>query len=469
MAEAPVGAGGAAAMARFGRALRRRGVRVGLSDEADGLAALTLVDVGDRGEVRLALRAALKIQPRDAAAFEELFAALWSARPAGDEAEVAEAAERMAVASPRRREEPAGERQRRLARGAPLPATARRPPDPSDGAAGGQRRGMAETETAAAAGEQAAPGGEEPGYSPEPLLRRKAFADCSAADLVAMERLMDELARRLASRPGRRRVPVHGAARGEADLRRSFRRAVAHGGEFLELARRRRAIERPRLVVLCDTSGSMDPHARFLLAFALALRRVARRCELFAFNTALVRLTPWLRAPRTARTATQAGTAATSAGAAGRPWAAGASGGAAPLPASGPRPTAEALSPGRMGEVERVLRQLAAEVPDWSGGTRIGECLAEFVERWLDEVVDGWTVVLILSDGLDRGDVAPLGRAMRAIHGRARRVLWLNPLAGDRRYEPTARAMAAALPWVDRLLPAHDLESLERLLPLLAA
>jgi uncharacterized protein with von Willebrand factor type A (vWA) domain len=87
----------------------------------------------------------------------------------------------------------------------------------------------------------------------------------------------------------------------------------------------------------------------------------------------------------------------------------------------------------------------------------------------MDSLVNQRTVVLILSDGLDRGDVAPLAGAMRALHARARKVFWLNPLAGDPRYEPTARAMAAALPYVDRLLPAHNLESLARLLPLLAA
>jgi hypothetical protein len=119
--------------------------------------------------------------------------------------------------------------------------------------------------------------------------------------------------------------------------------------------------------------------------------------------------------------------------------------------------------------VRRTLERVAAGVPDWSGGTRIGECLAAFVARHLDALVDRRTVVLILSDGLDRGDVAPLAGAMAALHRRARRVLWLNPLAGDPRYEATARAMAAALPFVDRLLPAHDLESLARLLPHLAA
>jgi uncharacterized protein len=368
-------------LARFGRALKSHGVAVTLSDEADGLAALTLVDLGDRDEVRLALRSALKIRQRDAAAFEELFARLWSLGAAAPAAN-------PPVDAPR------------------IPG----PPRPGGRLPGRQGR-ESEREVDVTLGE-------EPGYSPEAVLRRKAFDECSAADLAAMERLLERLVPRLATRPSRRRVPVRG--RGEPDLRRSFRRVVAHGGELLSLARRARAIERPRLVVLCDTSGSMDPHTRFLLTFVLALRRVTRSeraTEVFAFNTALVRLTSSLR-------------------------------------------------PGR---IDLTLDRLASQVPDWSGGTKIGECLAEFTKYYLDELVNGQTIVIILSDGLDRGDVAPLAEAMRAIQARARRVLWLNPLAGDARYEPTARAMAAALPYIDRLLPAHNLESLERLLPLLAA
>jgi uncharacterized protein with von Willebrand factor type A (vWA) domain len=421
----PPAAGLVVHLARFGRALRERGVGVNLSDEADGLAALTLVDLGDREEVRRALRAALKIRQRNAAAFEELFARLWSGRPEGPENKAPDGP------PPLRREDPSRPPRPDLSPPVPMPRA------PAMGA--GMPRGPEPEprEPRAPDTEREAPaGGEEPGYSPEAALRRKSFEECSGADLEEMERLLARLALRLATRRSRRRVPVPG--RGEPDLRRSFRRAVAHGGEFVALARRARAIEEPRLVVLCDTSGSMDPHTRFLLAFVLALRRVARRSELFAFNTALVRLTPWLRTARP-----------------GRPGGPGSAGG----PGGQQRP----------GQVEQTLAHLAASVPDWSGGTRIGECLAEFVDRWLDPLVCGRTVVLILSDGLDRGDVLPLAAAMRAIRGRARRVLWLNPLAGDRRYEPTARAMAAALPYVDRLLPAHNLESLERLLPLLVA
>jgi hypothetical protein len=108
-------------------------------------------------------------------------------------------------------------------------------------------------------------------------------------------------------------------------------------------------------------------------------------------------------------------------------------------------------------------------VPGWSGGTKIGESLSEFVSRYRDEMVGPKTAVVIVSDGLDRGDTAVLARAMRAIRARARRVIWLNPLLGDPRYEPTARGMQAALPFLDVLAPAHNLESLERLLPMVAA
>jgi uncharacterized protein len=254
-------------------------------------------------------------------------------------------------------------------------------------------------------------GADAPGYSPEALLRRKPFDECTPGDLAAMERLLARAALRLATRRSRRLVPTR--ARGAVDSRRSFRGALATDGEFLRLARRARAVEEPRLVVLCDTSGSMDSHTRFLLCFLLGLKKAARSTEIFVFNTALTRLTPW-------------------------------------------------LSPGK---IAPTLERVAAGVPDWSGGTRIGDSLAEFVDSHLDEMVGAKTVVLIVSDGLDRGDTAILARAMRAIKSRARRVIWLNPLLGDPRFEPTARGMEAALPFVDLLASAHNLESLERLVP----
>ncbi len=367
-------------LARFAGALRERGIPAGLSDEVDAVEALALVDLSDRAEVRRALRAALKVRRRDAEVFDELFDLLWGSQNV--------AFKRIAPAAP-----PVSDRLGPLHRF-------------------GKARGA---EAHAEESERVPSKGDLPGYSPEVLLRRKPFDQCTGSELVAMERLVARLALRLATRRSRRLVP---ALRGVAvDPRRSFRKALATDGELLRLARRARAIEEPRLVVLCDTSGSMDAHTRFLLAFVLSLKRVARRTEVFAFNTGLTRLTPWLAA----------------------------------------------------GKIGRTLERLAAGVPDWSGGTRIGESLASFVGAHLDEMVNAKTVVVIVSDGLDRGNPELLVGAMRAIRSRARKVIWLNPLVGDPRYEPTARGMEAALPYVDLLLPAHNLESLERLLPELAA
>ncbi len=361
-------------LAQFARALRASGARVAMGDEVDALAALLRVDLGDPDEVRWALRCALKIRPRDAATFEALFARMWLAR----------------------------------GHAAPPPAS---PPNAGHGP--GRPRapgawplaGMQEAEA-----EVADPDGAEPGASREALFRNKSFELCDERDLAAMEPILARMAQNLATRRSRRLRPTRG--RGAWDLRRSLRRSLATAGELISFARRTRPIETPKLVFLCDTSGSMEMHTQFLLAFARALRRVAKGTEVFAFNTELVRVTPWLAGPQ-----------------------------------------------------ERVLARLAAAVPDWSGGTRIGECLATFVDHHLDELVDSRTVVIVFSDGLDRGDPDVLAGALRRIQARARRVIWLNPLSGDPRYEPTARGMAAALPYVDRLAPAHDLDTLARIIP----
>ncbi|MEE8117308.1 MAG: VWA domain-containing protein [Gemmatimonadales bacterium] len=369
-------------LARFCGALRDVDMPVRLSDAADGAAALAMVDIGDRAEVQRALRVTLKIRPQDRTAFDALFEAWWRDAPI-DLPDSDRRADRPLVKGP----------------------TVRRQPHPGTG-----------FQVAKADEQRATPGdGKEIGYSPEVLLRRKPFDEWSDADLREMDRVIARLAVRLATRRSRRLVPTRG--RGLIDLRRSFRSVLATHGELLVLARRARRIERPRLVLLCDTSGSMDPHTKFLLSFVLSLGRVIRRADVFVFNTALTRITPWL----SRRT------------------------------------------------VQRTLARLATAVPDWSGGTRMGDCLAEFVDRFLPSVVDSKTAVVILSDGLDRGDPQVLARAMGAIQRAARTVIWLNPLLGDARYEPTARGMKAALPFVDHFASAHNLESLARVIPLLAA
>lgn len=367
-------------LARLGQALRAHGVATNLRDELSGGEALAVVDLEDRDEVRTALRIALRIPHSAFGTFDRLFDSVWE--------------------------------------GGPTPAATAAPPKPPTSTTPRASQALRWDPEARRMGD--APGtaadGEQPGYSSEAMLRRKAFDQSwSGGDLVAMERLLARLAIRLATRRSRRLVPTRG--RGRADLRSSYRRALRTSGEILSLARRTRAVDEPRLVFLLDTSGSMDAHSRFLLSFVLSLRRAVPSAQVFAFNTELVSLT-------------------------------------------------HSLAPGK---VRLTLDRLAAEVPDWSGGTRIGDCLASFVAEHMARSVDGRTVIVLLSDGLDRGDPERLGGALRAIQRRARKVIWLNPLLGDARYEPTALGMRAALPYVDHFAAAHDLESLERLIPHLAS
>ncbi len=367
-------------LARFSGALRRGGVAVALGDEIDSAASLAHLDIGDREEVRLGLRSALRVEYRAWRLFDRLFDRHW--RPGGPA-----------------REKPDSPRGRTRA---PRPWPGQVNPLEELRRTVGPQRGIEPADDAGA-------GGGRPGYSPRALLRRKSFEACTEDELREMERLLARLVRRFATRRSRRLVA---SRRGTVvDLRRSFRGALAREGELIELARRERAVELPHLAILCDTSGSMDPYSRFLLTFVLSLGKVARRTETFSFNTSLTRLTPWITA----------------------------------------------------GNVQATLARFASRVEDWSGGTRIGDCLREFVRDYLRQTVTGDTSVMILSDGLDRGDTGALERALLAIRRRARRVIWLNPLMGDPRYRPEARGMKAALPHIDRLAPAHNLASLEAL------
>jgi uncharacterized protein with von Willebrand factor type A (vWA) domain len=361
-----------AQLARFAGALRNRGFRVGLSEEIDAAAALALVDLLDRAEVHRALRIAFRL-PREAwDVFDRLFEEYWDGRRASHH--------------------PALDQAMKRDRG------------PARWRWDGQRVRLEMPD------ERERPEGDTPGYSPEAALRRKPFEEFSEHDLAAMERLVAQLAQRLATRRSRRLVPT--PARGQVDLRRSFRRALASDGDFLRLARRGRPLDETSLVIFYDTSGSMDVYTRVLLAFAFALRRAVKKVEIFAFNTTLVRVT-------------------------------------------------RMIAPGK---VLRSLDSLSAGVPDWSGGTRIGACLAEFLSSHKEVRVDRNTVVVCVSDGLDQGDTELLERSMRELRERAGKIIWLNPLLGDARYRPECAGMRAALPYVDHFAPAHNLESLRGLL-----
>jgi uncharacterized protein with von Willebrand factor type A (vWA) domain len=245
-----------------------------------------------------------------------------------------------------------------------------------------------------------------PAASETEALVGRDFATFGADQLDEILRLTLKIARRLARRITRRRRPVR--RRGRVDLRRTLRANLTKG-DLIDLRFRERKRKKVRLLLLCDVSGSMDLYSRFLLQFLFALQSVFGRVETFTFSTRLTRITDHLRAR----------------------------------------------------SYRQVLRRLA-EVRDWSGGTKIGESLAQLNRDW-PQLVDRRTIVIVLSDGWDTGEPELLAAALLRIKRRAGRVIWLNPLLGNPSYEPLTRGMAAALPLVDHFAPGHNLAALRDL------
>lgn len=246
-------------------------------------------------------------------------------------------------------------------------------------------------------------------YSPREVLRHRDFADLSAEELDEIQRLISELVWQL----GERRTRRFRAGRGtRLDLRRTLRRSLLHGGEILQWSRREPRRKPRPLVVLADVSGSMERYTRLLLHFVYSLARgLDQPVEAFVFGTRLTCVTRPLR--------------------------------------------------GR--NVERALEEVSRLVPDWTGGTRIGDALKTFNFEWGRRVLGRGAVVLIISDGWDRGDPDLVRREMARLQRSCYRLIWLNPLLGSPSYEPLTRGMQAALPYVDDFLPVHNLASLEQL------
>jgi uncharacterized protein with von Willebrand factor type A (vWA) domain len=251
--------------------------------------------------------------------------------------------------------------------------------------------------------------------SPVEVLRHKDFALCSDAELDETRRMMSDLRLAGALRRSRRLQPIRHRHRpgSRPDVRATVRRSVRAGGEAV-VPSQRGPSERPRnLVLLLDVSGSMDPYARALIRFAHAAVASQRRSrvEVFALGTRLTRLT-------------------------------------------------RALS---SRDPDEAIAAAASETIDWSGGTRLGEGLRVFNDQWGVRGIARGAVVVILSDGWDRGDPAELGEQMARLRRVARRIVWVNPLKASEGYAPLARGMAAALPYVDDFVEGHSVAALEEL------
>ncbi|HEY8286409.1 MAG TPA: VWA domain-containing protein [Chloroflexota bacterium] len=257
-------------------------------------------------------------------------------------------------------------------------------------------------------------GGDKPSeqmaaYSAREVLRRRDFSQLEAAEIAEVRRLIAELRWRTATRELRR---TKRAGKGpHADPRRAFRESLATGGEILRLPRRTRRRKPRPLVLICDISGSMERYTSLLLRFLHALRQGRGAVETFVFGTRLTRITRQLR----------------------------------------------------VRDTDTALAEVASEVVDWGGGTRIGDSLATFNRVWGRRVLGHGATVVVISDGWDRGEPEVLSAEMAHLQRLSHRLVWLNPLLGLAGYEPLTRGMRAALPFVDDFLASHNLASLEQL------
>jgi uncharacterized protein with von Willebrand factor type A (vWA) domain len=243
--------------------------------------------------------------------------------------------------------------------------------------------------------------------SDEERLASKSFDALTSAELAALYRLMSRLALATPPRRTRRRERAHhgGAA---IDLRRTLRGSLRTAGDPVSLKRRRRRVVPRRLVMLCDISGSMEPYARAYLQFLTCAAGAGPDAEAFAFATRLTRLTRALHSRHP----------------------------------------------------ERAIQRAAAAAPDWSSGTRIGDALKAFNDRHGRRGMARGAVVVILSDGWERGDTALVGREMERLSRLAHRIVWVNPRAGATAFSVGAGGMLAALPHVDALVSGHSFDAL---------
>jgi uncharacterized protein with von Willebrand factor type A (vWA) domain len=245
-------------------------------------------------------------------------------------------------------------------------------------------------------------------YSNREILRQKDFEKLTPEELEQARELMAELRWQPGFRRSRRWTKSAG---GSPDLRRLLRTTLRNQGETFQVPARTRK-EKPRpIILLCDVSGSMERYTRMLLQFVYCLSKGFEHVEAFLFATRLTRITLQMR----------------------------------------------------RGRMDRALAALASHVPDWSGGTRIGDALRAFHVHWARRVLSHGPVVLLISDGWDRGDPAVLAAEMVRLRRGCDRLIWLNPLLGSADYQPLTRGMQAALPHVDDFLPVHNLASLESL------
>ena len=237
-------------------------------------------------------------------------------------------------------------------------------------------------------------------------LRKTDFSKLSEIDAEYLEKLAMNLWKQMGRRL--KRKLKSSSTKGRLDIRQTIRNNISSGGALLELKFKNKRPTKNRLIILLDVSGSMDKYSFFLLRFILALRSHFQNIEAFIFSTKLIRITEFLK----------------------------------------------------IKNLEHVLALLSTHTDNWSSGTKIGECLKIFNETYSKRTMQGRSITIILSDGLETGEPDLLTTELHKIKRRTRKLIWLNPLKGIKDYQPLARGMNAALPEIDVFRSAHNLNSI---------
>ncbi len=247
-------------------------------------------------------------------------------------------------------------------------------------------------------------------FSSLEVLTKKNFSDLSTEEMRLMMRLLEKLARKLAHEKSR--LTKKSKKHKRLDLKRTILANMRAGGEVKELLFSDKKEKKLKLVLLCDVSKSMDLYSRFFIHLIYSFQHAYDKIETFVFSTALHCISEILN----------------------------------------------------VNELDKAFDIISDRVPQWSGGTTIGSCLSDFSKEYKYRMLDKKTIVLILSDGWDTGDPEVLKSAMKTIYKASKKVIWLNPLAGNTNFSPEAIGMKTALPYIDVLASAHNMESLKKVM-----
>ncbi len=384
-------------LTEFGRLLWEVDIQVGPRQMIDLVETLDYIDINSKADFYYTLKCCLLTKHEQEPLFNQMFQYYWEIRDNPNKKDQSKGSVRR---EERQMRLPPSER-KRLAEH--LNANDQRKETRSEMRPTERRRGRDAREIDEE-DDDGAPQGTA--YSAIEQLRKKDFEDYSWEEVQEAKRLMAEMRWNLGMRPTRRKSPSKKGA--YPDMRRIVRRNMKYGAELIELTWRKTKRKPRPLVIICDISGSMSLYSRLLLHFIHTISNGLLNVEAFVFGTRLTRITRQL----TKR------------------------------------------------DVDDAVRDVSKSVQDWSGGTRIGDALHNFNHRWAKRVLGRGAVVLIISDGWDRGESGTLQIEIDRLQHSCHRLIWLNPLLGSPDYRPLTIGMKTALPFIDNFLPAHNLDSL---------